>query len=148
MTYVYIKCLKDNVCQIDQIYFLTPLLSFCLVAYFIGGYSCFKSQKVVWIYIILVCSNYKMCQCLTNFLLLLLLLQRQGSLSTLCDKPEWNGAVCSLWRHRGTRHSAQSGRLLQNKPHWTIWRVPDKFVFWGETKLFFWVLFLNAKGER
>ena len=64
-------------------------------------------------------------------------LQRKGSVQTLCDQPKWDGKVCSVWRHWGTQHCVWTHRVLQDEPHWTVWRVPDIFVFWGKRKLVF-----------
>lgn len=57
--------------------------------------------------------------------------QRQRSVPTLCDKPEWKWSVCGLWRQQGTQLRAWSDRVLQDKSYWTVWRVPDIFLFWG-----------------
>lgn len=64
----------------------------------------------------------------------LLSLQRQGPFSTFCDKPKRIRTVCRLWRHHRPWHSVRSHRVLQEKPHWTIQRVSDVSMFWGETE--------------
>lgn len=81
------------------------------------------------------------------------LLQRQRSVSTLCDQPKQIRAVFVLWRQQSSRHGAWSHRILQDDRHSAIWRTAYDLVFWGKIKIkeksfsFYWATLVKKEGS-
>lgn len=87
------------------------------------------------------------CQCTSTSCVSLL--QRQRSLSTLCDQPKQIRAVFVLWGQEGSRHGAWSHWILQDGRHSAIWGTAYDLVFWGKTKIYIYIFFLlSDTGEE